>query len=479
MKLSTAKTLGLAFNDGGVACAAVSGGHLQHAARWAAGDGLSLDRPAEYGEALGRFLAENNLSGKAIVGLPARWLVAEPREVPPVGREQAAAFLRLQAERINLGDDRHLVFDAAGELGTSAQPGRAVLVGVRENQLKNIVAACEAAKVEVLAITSTGLTIATAMAEKEGAAERLLVVQSGGAAEVVWQCPNGPRALRHVAMPAKAGAASALVRAATTTGFTGDRIEIVGVGVTDAEGRDRLADAVGRSVELREPSSALGTVPAVASLNGESGRVVGEQLWPAVVLASTPASAVPINLLKPRLAPKPPPRVDRRWLWGAFITAAVVTLIGFLWYDASTKQAALDDLNAQLKVLEPEVDLATERSNRYAFGRRFFNEGRPPVLEAMSQLAGEFGYGDPIWTSRFTITDAGRATLEGRAQTQQAVLDLYNALSEHPQFTDVSLPNLSEARSTGRRNSDAGNAFTMTFTFDPSAPAPAPEEAAE
>src|SRR5688500_1538278 len=53
---------------------------------------------ATAGAALGRFLRENGFAGgRAVVGVPARWLVAREREVPPAGLEQAAEVLRMQA----------------------------------------------------------------------------------------------------------------------------------------------------------------------------------------------------------------------------------------------------------------------------------------------------------------------------------------------------------------------------------------------
>src|SRR5688572_30320945 len=62
----------------------------------------------ESGEAFGRFLRDNGFTpARAVVGVPARWLVAREREVPPASPDQAAEILRMQAERLfsaELGD---------------------------------------------------------------------------------------------------------------------------------------------------------------------------------------------------------------------------------------------------------------------------------------------------------------------------------------------------------------------------------------
>src|SRR5687767_1402465 len=56
----------------------------------AAGSEAADGADAAAGEALGRFLRENGFTpARAVIGVPARWLVAREREVPPASPEQA------------------------------------------------------------------------------------------------------------------------------------------------------------------------------------------------------------------------------------------------------------------------------------------------------------------------------------------------------------------------------------------------------
>lgn len=473
MKLRSSKLLGLAVTDREVACAIVAGGKVLSAARWTVPADLSLDRPDAYGKALRTFLDGNDFAGvsKAIVGLPARWLVTEARDVPPVGREQALATLRLQAERISIGDDKHLIFDAAGnfdggggESGRGGRGGRAVLVGLPAALLENLRKALAVAGIEPVAVTATGLAVADAMRDK-GTGDRLLVLQNEGAAEVVWQSPHGPRALRHVNTTATTtGGAGALLRAAATVGFTGDRVEIVGVEVLPEIDRARFAEGIGREVELREPTKALANVPAVASLNGHGGRVVGERLWPAVALASMSPAAVPVDFTRPKLAAPKPSRIDRRYVLGGLAALTVVMGITWLWMDAVNAEQRRDQLEALVVEREPEVEAGEAEIARFNFGRTFY-EKRPPVLDCLATIASAFGYDDPIWTTSFTMNDAGVAQLQGRATDQMAVLKLRDALVAHPDFTQVQLRDLREARSPGGSRGGESNTFTLSFTY--------------
>ena len=149
MTLAPSSLIGLAIGDREIACVQIAGrGPRRSGARTARFDipsSLSLEDAAGLGVALRRFLDEHRMTAKrAVLGVPARWLIAEARELPPTSREQALASLRLQAERIALGDDAQLVFDVAGSLG-SQKPGHALLVALSQDRLERLKRMCAAA----------------------------------------------------------------------------------------------------------------------------------------------------------------------------------------------------------------------------------------------------------------------------------------------------------------------------------------------
>src|SRR5687767_6838697 len=113
--------LGIAFTaEQSVACAEVSvaGGvrSVRRAATFVFPDGATLDSPAAAGQALAAFLRQQKFtSSRAVVGVPARWLVALEKDLPPADVETAHAALRLQAERLAVAESGEVVFDFAGE----------------------------------------------------------------------------------------------------------------------------------------------------------------------------------------------------------------------------------------------------------------------------------------------------------------------------------------------------------------------------
>src|SRR4051812_18091493 len=113
--------LGLAVADRAVACAEVSvaGGQrtVRRTATFALTGEMSLENPAALGQALASFLRQNRFgSSRAVVGIPARWLMAVEKEIPPADETQGRAALRLQAERLAVAESGELVFDYAGRI---------------------------------------------------------------------------------------------------------------------------------------------------------------------------------------------------------------------------------------------------------------------------------------------------------------------------------------------------------------------------
>src|SRR5688572_13517726 len=103
--------LGIAIGERSLTVAEVSQSH----GKWEVRRCAQFEPPADNpGEALSRFLRENGFSAsQAVVGLPAKWIVAREKDIPPADSEMAADVLRLQAERLFSSELKDLIFDYA------------------------------------------------------------------------------------------------------------------------------------------------------------------------------------------------------------------------------------------------------------------------------------------------------------------------------------------------------------------------------
>ena len=526
MTLASSSLIGLAIGDREIACVQIAGRgarrSVARAARFDVPAGMSLDDAQGLGRALRQFLDEHRMTARrAIVGVPARWLIAEPRELPPASREQALASLRLQAERIALGDDSHLVFDVAGSFGNH-KPGHALLVALSQDRLQRLKHLCAAADLTPLAVTATGLVVAQSLKET---VEQAVILFSGEGAELVWRTQEGPRAFRHlsgvragasamqtsagiqplttelwrtVAMSAGArsrgldsvGAGSNLgsgssvsaggaIGDASATEFLGDsqrapgvqRIILLGDAGVSADQCSDLAGRLGRAVECMPGLAALRHLPAAQSLNGQSDRVAADRIWPALALAGAAARGLdelPVNFLRPKLAPPKPARINRTWSLAVLTAALVVLGIGALWWQAVGAEQEQAQLERRLDEMSQGIKRAEAYVAQISYARGFF-ETRPPVLDALRDLAGAFGREDRIWTTGFSMRETGRGTLHGRAADQQTVRKLADTLKEHPNFAAVSLSETREATAAGERSRDARTeiGFVISFVYIP------------
>src|SRR5689334_15294387 len=81
-------------------------------------EGLSITSTEGLAKLLAGFLRERGFTARqTVVGLPAKWLVVRPKEVPPADTQTVTEMLRLSAESEFPSDIKDLVYDVAGNVG--------------------------------------------------------------------------------------------------------------------------------------------------------------------------------------------------------------------------------------------------------------------------------------------------------------------------------------------------------------------------
>ncbi len=469
--------LGLAIAERAVVCAEVVvrglDGTARRTATFAFPPELSLDKPDALGVALGAFLRENKFAAsRCVVGVPARWLIAVEKEVPPSDDAASRAVLRLQAERLAVAESGEVVFDFAGKPDASAAT-KVLLVGMLRQRLERIETVAEAAGLELQAVTSTGLALAAcATGQPQGG---LLVLTRGGG-EIVWRHNDSPRMLRHVAVAAQNGQGAVnmvpltaelrrLVTFAQTNGGGRDLLLLDGLGL-DAAQVDALSERLGVQLKRGRNTDVCGISSDPAMPVPADHRDPPARYAPAMSLALAGArpQLLPIDFKHSRLAPVKVSRFGAQSSWG--IVAGVLALLGIivLYVIANQRENELAELDAQLKELAPEVTTAQANVDRLKYARGFF-ETRPPVLDCLRELSLAFGENDRAWVSTLVLPATGKGTLTGRADDDAVVLSVVERIKKNPRFTDVKGPNTQQADARTREVS-----FTVTFTFNTAQP---------
>lgn len=498
MNLRSSSFLGVCVHDRSIVCAevSVSGGKrlVRRLATFALPEDVSLDKPAVVGEQFVTFLRQNKFSAsRAVVGIPAKWMIALEKEIPPSGEEQARAMLRLQSERLGVSESGEMVFDYAGK-SDSVRANKVLLVGVKRQRLEQIEDALDAAGLSVIAITSSALTLAGGTRNIDQNVPMVLLARQG--AEMVWRHDGTPKMLRHVSVLAVNGhgpvtlnsLGSELGRTLALTRGTGTTAarELVlwdGIGLSSDQMAE-LADRSGVRVRSGQVLSSLGLeeAPGARMGNGEGDEHAGgaeEMYAPALSLALAGADRglLPLDFKKSRLTPRKARRVSRQGLWGIVGVSVVVLAILWLFVDTKMRESKLESLKNTLTLNKPQYDQANRMIDRFNYTRTYFDV-RPPYLECLAELSKEFPVGERIWITSVAIRDDERktdnkgpqvrkGTLQGRAADDREILALVKKLKANKKFDEVgTLLNWTDAgqkNSAGQKTGELN--FTMSFNF--------------
>jgi len=486
MKLRSSGFLGLSLGDRMVACAEVSvaGGRrvARRLATFHVPQGMSVDKPEALGQALATFLRDNGFAAsRAVVGFPAKWLIAMERDVPPAGDEEARAMLRLQAERLAVSENGEVVFDFVGEPDASG-PNRFLLVGVLRQRMEQVERVLGAAGLSAAAYTSSALALAKVAGNAADGNTPMLVLGRQGA-EMVWRNAGGtPRMLRHVSVIAANGhgpvsvapLGSELGRAVSLTrgnGTPASREMILwdGVGLTSDQVSE-LSTRSGLSVRPGDVLASLGleAAPDAIAAGDDGGHTPDADVFApalALALAGTEHERLPIDFKRSRLTPPKQRRVGKGTTW-AVVGGVVLALgLGGLYFAVEKRQREFNALEADLKGNVDRVKTAQAQVDRTNTARGYF-ETRPPVLDVLREISTLFRDDESIWITSVVAKDDKKVTLQGKADSDRTVRALLKRVKENPKFVDVKFGGTqqnNEGTGTQRRSSEV--TFSMTLSY--------------
>jgi hypothetical protein len=451
MRIGKSTILALAMDDRQVVCAVVEAKgavrSVKRVARFVSSEPI-LDRPEANGQLLRAFLDDHQIHDRdGIVGVPARWVIGQEKELPPADMASATAMLRLHAERMSTADAGTLVVDVAGEIATGG--AKVLLVGMLRPQLDKIAKLFEAAKLNVRAICPTSLAFSSLIES-----DHVLLATSPGASEMVHWAAGAARLLRPMSATEPQQVGIELNRMITMRGL-GGTVRACGV-----ENAPHAMGVNARSVSTADLSAQLDP----AALNGDAGALTDSDYLPAVALAivGTNVDRLPVNFVDSRLAPERQHRFGRPVILAAGAVLAVIVGLVVLWMTVQSREQEEAALFAQLELMKKDITSAETRLDRFRFGRAFF-EHRTGYMDCLRQLTLAFNYDEPIWATSITLRDRGDGTLAGKSTEQRLVLALRDRLMNDASFANVQLLDMRE--STGRGGEIT---YSINFIYKPS-----------
>ena len=341
--------------------------------------------------------------------------MAREVNVPPAAPAATADIVRLEAEREFSPDPAALGLDYADAL--DAREARPVfLVGALRDRLNQLQALAEAARIKLLAVTSSALAVSSATTDSSAAIGITLVLRPGNS-DLVACLGRHFCVMQHVPVPESAAAGAEVapgvlvaaleteVRRALGT-VTRSHTQEGAAELTIWDGIGLPADALrgmtarlGFEVKLRSQLPEVRLRPAQA---GEAPALVRFVPATALGISALNGHRPPIDLLHSRLQPRAKRLLGRRALLALGAAAAVAAVIAALAIGWQGEQASVTAKKLEYERLKPRIDVAQELVDKIALTRDWY-EGRPRLLDCLRELTLATPPDGRVWFTKVTI----------------------------------------------------------------------------
>jgi Tfp pilus assembly protein PilN len=480
------KVLGLAVGERSLLAAEVVGAGEQPQVT-AVGElmypeGVSVTSTEELAKLLSAFLREHGFTARqAVIGLPAKWLVVRPKEVPPADAQTVTEMLRLSAESEFPTDIKDLVYDFAGSVG-DAQAKSVLMMATPRKYVDAAVALCDAARLQPVAVTSSAVALGEATG-RTMAKDPLVLAVSPAGAEMTVQTGAASSAIRHLRGPdPQPPFVSELRRAMLTVanGHAGRELILWdGAGIDAAHLGENLGITV-RAGDL----PALGVQAPATSTNG-TGRKYAAAV--ALGLAGVGLGDESVDFLHPRLAAPKEQRIPRWAITGGLAVLVLLAICAYAYVDLQAQRTKLADLQAKYDSQKTQLSTAEAFVSKVSFAQAWHG-GNPRYLACLQDLTTAVPEDLQTYMTSVVIHDAPKpqqnsgsakpkvappsevrpltVQIFGKTENQERINLLLGRLQHAPTFTDVRLGNSSA--NARERNW----AFTITMNYVPPKAAP-------
>jgi hypothetical protein len=410
------KVLGVAFEDRyavvSEVCLARGGRRVERVGEFQFPEDAGWQDPQRLGKALGQFLRQGRFrANRAVIGLPAKWLVAREVTVPPAAPAATADIVRLEAEREFAPDPGALGLDYADAL--DAREARPVfLIGALRERLNQVQAVAEAARIKLLAVTSSGLAVSAATTDFKAPVGITLMLRPGNS-ELVARVGGHFCFMQHVLIPEPAAAGAQAAPGGLIAALETQVRRVIGTVTRSHAGQGAaeltIWDALGLPTDTLPGMAAhLGfdvqlrsQLPGV-SQTGEGPALVRFVPATALGISGLNGHRPPIDLLHSRLLPPPKRLLGRRALLAVSAAAAVFAILVALAVLWRSEQASVSDMKRQYDLRKPQIDVAQGLVDKIALARDWY-EDRPRLLDCLRELTLATSADGRVWFTKVTI----------------------------------------------------------------------------
>jgi len=467
--VGTRHMLGLTIDDGGVVATELrirSGqAQIRRTGEFLWEQELSDDNTTALGQQLRRFLREHGFSSKrAVIGLPAKWVLAREIEAPPAGADALAGMLSIQAERAFSLHAGELIFDYCGKVNPS-QKSPILLLAARRQIVEQVRDLAGAAGLRVQSITVSALACSRASSEG-GSADHYGLYTRPTYCEFWHQVEGVPRFIKHIPM-ARDGSSTDYVDLLSSTV---ERLILLSSGLKEAPPYQITAyDGCGLSDELAERlNERLG--PHATVCDGHAG-MRSRGLLPAEEpqeARSIAAAAVAMtagtdrtlaDFLNPRVGIKKTAGHRRAIGWAVFVAAACLVALAALLFDWQRDKSYIATYSQQLKQMSGDIAAAREVVDRVSYAGSWVSR-EPRFLDCLHELTLAFPEEPRIWATSLALNENGTGSVVGKAVSETSFYEVLDKIKQNKAFSDVQMIHVRDAGRDSREKE-----FAISFKF--------------
>ncbi len=467
--VGTRNMLGLAIDDTGVIAAELhvraGRAEVRRAGEFLWQDEFTPDNARELGLRFRRFLSEQGFSSRrAVVGLPAKWVLAKEILAPPAGPDTLAGVLGIQAERAFSLNAAELVFDYCGTANAS-EKSPVLLLAARRQIVSQIRDLAGAAGLQVRSVTVTALACSRSCAAGPGYQCGLYTRPTY--CEFWSQVEGMPRSIRHVPIVQDgaprdyAESLGSAVERLILLSPRDNRSQPRQITAYDACGLsdtavDRLSERLGPGITVHDGCARLLSRGLALPECPEGTRPVAAA---AVALTAVETSGAVVDFLNPRIGRRRTPGRRRAVVWATFVGVACVVALGAVAADWHGDKVAVAAYTTQLQQMGDDITAAREIVERVSYAGSW-TAREPRSLDCLRELTLAFPEEPSVWVKSLRLNENGTGLLNGKARSEASFYEVHDKIRQNEVFSDVQMVHIRDAGQNSREKE-----FAVKFRF--------------
>lgn len=468
--VGTRNMLGLAIDDTGVIAAELhvraGRAEIRRAGEFLWGEEFTPDNARELGLRFRRFLWEQGFSSRrAVVGLPAKWVLVKEIVAPPAGPDALAGVLSIQAERAFSLNAAELVFDYCGTANASDK-SPVLLLAARRQVVSQVRDLAGAAGLQIQSVTVTALACSRT-SYAAGPAYQCGLYTRPTYCEFWSQVQGMPRSIRHVPI-VQDGAPQDY---AELLGSAIERLILLSPGDNRSQPRritaydacalsdsavDRLNTRLGPGTTVHDGWAELLSKGLALPERPEGARSIAAA---AVALTAVETGGAVVDFLNPRIGRRRTPGRRRAVAWATFVGMACVVALGAVAADWHGDKVAVAAYTAQLQQMGDDITAAREIVERVSYAGSW-TAREPRCLDCLRELTLAFPEEPSVWVKSLRLNEDGAGLLNGKARSERSFYEVLDKIRQNEVFSEVQMVHIRDAGQNSREKE-----FAVKFKF--------------